>query len=248
MKNKNSFSPYVRGARLYPALLTLLPIAVTFLALLGNRISLLISVFTFVSFFGITYLLTILTRSLGKARESDLFQTWGGRPTTIILRHTDSTIDSISKKRYHKFLSKAIGISMPTKQIEERDQTKADQIYGSAIIWLVENTRDYRKGAILLEENTAYGFHRNLLGLNKIGFWLATSSFVISAGGILIAQVQKNSILSKDSIPLLITSSLVSIVFSFFWRYWVSTENIHKQAYIYAIQLLKLCDALLKKK
>lgn len=245
---KNSFSSYVRGARLYPALIALLPIAVTFLALLGSRVSILISIVTFVSFFGITYLLTIMTRALGKARERNLFQIWGGPPTTIVLRHSDSTIDSVSKKRYHKFLSKAIGVSMPTEQIEERDPQKADQIYGSAIIWLVENTRDFRKDTILLEENTSYGFHRNLLGLSTIGFWLAIISFAISGGGVFIALSNKNRIFSEDSIPLLITSVFLSLALSIFWRYWVSTENTRKQAYTYAIQLIKLCDVLIKRK
>ena len=65
---------------------------------------------------GITFALAIvligfasyIVREWGKAHEEKMVRELNGLPTTIILRFSDDTIDSISKLRYHQWLSSKI--------------------------------------------------------------------------------------------------------------------------------------------
>jgi hypothetical protein len=96
----------------------------------------------------------------------------GGLPSTVMLRHSDTTIDPITKARAHEFLAQQVKQPAPTPVDEANDPAKADHFYTACGNWLRENTRDHDKFNILFEENISYGFHRNLLGLRTIAFVL----------------------------------------------------------------------------
>ena len=51
------------------------------------------------------YLACKFIRSCGKKIERSFYEKLGGKPTTIILRFSDKTIDTVTKKRYHKILN-----------------------------------------------------------------------------------------------------------------------------------------------
>lgn len=118
-------------------------------------------------------LLAQIGRDRGKKIEPNLFDTWGGKPTTVWLRHSDNHMDPDTKKRIHTCLSSKIdGLQCPTVQDEKKDPIAADQIYDSAVNWLRSNTSDKQKFPRLFGDNVDYGFRRNLLGLKPFGFIL----------------------------------------------------------------------------
>jgi hypothetical protein len=55
---------------------------------------------------GLFYLLVNVSRGEGKRIQPSLLKKWGGWPSTIVLRHSDTTIDAYTKARYHAALAK----------------------------------------------------------------------------------------------------------------------------------------------
>lgn len=170
------FDRYQLFARVYPMLLLLLPSVFTVLAfrpeLLGSGpVGVLLSI---AIFSGMLYLLSSAARSAGKRLEDRLTKTWGGYPTTLMLRHRDSSFHEITKQRYHRYLGTHIpGMArFPSALQEHQDPDGADRIYSSAVLWLKEQRRDEKTYPIIIKELTEYGFRRNLAGLKAVGIIL----------------------------------------------------------------------------
>ena len=93
--------PYDVKARLFPGLLVLLP-ALLFLGLLyGTKSPLVVGLSAVLGTCGGPYLLANFVRTWGQRAQDRLFQEWGAPPSTIILRHRDTTLPSQTKLRYH---------------------------------------------------------------------------------------------------------------------------------------------------
>lgn len=163
------FSRYALIARIYPAIICTAPAAWTAVVLfpqlhVGVR-SLLASMILGGCF---VYLMSSLSRSKGKAAEAKLLTEWGGWPTTRVLRNRDSTIDPITKARYHRALATMMGLdALPSSQEEAQDPVRADAAYISATKRLSELRRG-KSFRMLEDENAAYGFRRNLYGLKPV--------------------------------------------------------------------------------
>lgn len=105
-------------------------------------------------------------------------------PTTIALRHRDRFLDGVSKQRYHTAITAKLGIAMPTAEEELAAPEQADDTYTGATKRLRELTRSNKQ--LLLKENIAYGFHRNMLAMKPVG---VASCLVGILYGLLIAKV-----------------------------------------------------------
>jgi hypothetical protein len=109
-----------------------------------------------------------------------LYEEWGGKPTTQLLRHRDKTIEAVTKRRYHSYLGAKINVPLPDKNQEAEDPEGADEVYQSAVRWLLNHTRpdDGKKFDMILRENVSYGFRRNALGMKPIGLIISTGSLL----------------------------------------------------------------------
>src|SRR4051794_30468536 len=110
--------PYERPARLYPALLALLPLLALIMLLYGPKTTALTGAVTVAVSCGGLYLTTNLCRELGKDLEGKLYNEWGGKPTTQLLRHRDTNIEALTKRRYQAFLARKIDAAFPDKDEE----------------------------------------------------------------------------------------------------------------------------------
>jgi hypothetical protein len=165
---------YSRVARFYPAVLAFFPIVWTVPALLPKVLS-----FDVPHVVGITAVLSAgaallmnMARSLGKSTEKRLLSSWGGWPSTIMLRYRDTALDSGTKGRYHAKLQALKDIAMPSAAEEARDEAAADAQYRAATTRLIELRRD-AKYKMLHKENAQYGLRRNLLGLKPVALTVA---------------------------------------------------------------------------
>jgi hypothetical protein len=172
---------YDREARLYPALLTLLPLVLSLVCIFGARHPVLVVVLSTLMACGGPLLLARLARDRGKALEERLIGTWGGKPTTIVLRHQDESIDALTKKKYHEVLSKALSAVPPTPESEKQDLAGADAFYRAATAWLIAQTQDTKKHALVFKENKNYGFQRNLCGMKSVGVFMSVAAVLGSA-------------------------------------------------------------------
>ena len=121
-------------------------------------------------------LLTQLGRDAGKNKEKGLWDSWGGKPTTQLLRHRDHQLDPNTKSRYHAKLAAIVpGIRMPSPEEEAQDPQAADHVYDSCVKYLIQKTRDHKQFPLLFHENVSYGFRRDLLGNETGGDWVCGS-------------------------------------------------------------------------
>jgi hypothetical protein len=242
--------PYERQARLYPALLTLLPLLAMVMLLYAPQASSFTGTLTIAVSCGGLYLLTSLCREFGKRLEDRLFQMWGGKPTTQLLRHRDKTIDAVTKRRYHSFLATKINHDFPDEDQERRSPDAADEVYQSGIRWLLNHTRsdDSKKFDLLFQENVSYGFRRNALGMKPLGLIISVGSlsWALVAAGVLFGSTHKYiDIAALSRMPAPVVSSLIlSSVMIVVWLLFFTRTTVRTAAFTYAETLLRACETL----
>src|SRR6266545_3503426 len=94
---------YTVRARLLPALLVALPVGVASLACFPNGVVGWGPVWALVVWSGGTVLAAQFGRDAGKRKEDRLFESWGGKPTTRLLRHRGTT-NAVTLSRRHRKL------------------------------------------------------------------------------------------------------------------------------------------------
>ncbi len=230
--------PYERTARLYPALLALLPMLLVLVttSALGKPFT--TQLLGLLGACGITYLLANVSRMMGKAQENQLFDTWGGMPTTQMLRHRDDRLDTHTKQRYHALLARKLKIKFPSSEEEAVSPSEADEIYRAGVKWLLGKTRDKKRFALLFKENVSYGFHRNAFALR----WLGVLICIAAIMWLLIAN-QAYDIHAWLTLPIgqIITVGLV-FTMTLAWLFYFSSRRVKQAAFAYADMLLRACD------
>ncbi|MEW8062186.1 MAG: hypothetical protein AB2758_20845 [Candidatus Thiodiazotropha endolucinida] len=235
----NLFDEYSLNARVRPSLLALLPLIIaTYISLpaLYNIVATLLSIIVACGF--ITAL-AHYSRHRGRKTEERLFSLWGGKPTTIILRHLDDTLDGHTKTRYQKYLTEQIsGWSAPTIEDEQRSPDTADKLYDSAVRWLLEKTRDTKQYRLLFIENISYGFRRNARGIK----WFGVMCSVIAVLLIIVNIYPNPDYLDSKKYSLEYSSLIFSIVMFMWWLVVVSDTWVKDAAESYALRLLAVCE------
>lgn len=232
--------PYERKARVVPGLLVALPLLVPLLSVYGAKHPLLTSVIGLLAGCGAIYMLASVARGLGKKAEEKLVKQWGGLPTTIALRHRDQTWDRVSKQGYHTLILSKLGITLPTKEEELADPAAADEFYVGAARRIRELTRSDRK--LLMKENIAYGFHRNMYALRPIGILSCLAGMIY---GLLIAKVlQVNPPqfspwrIADPGLPAGLTL-LISCALLLAWLFYFNKDAVKRIGFVYAERLFE---------
>lgn len=235
---KSIFNPYERNARLFPAVIVLVPVLVAVYAMFPDTVNYFSATIGSVFFLAFCFLLGKLSRNIGKRKEEELIKKWDGLPTTRFLRHRDKSIDIHTKGRYHNFLEKHVpNLGIPTADVELADSINADIVYKSAAKWLLNKTRDTSKYNLLFRENISYGFARNFWALKYWGLLLNVTVLIVT---IVFAYYSYN--LDPTLIPGVLWISIaidlaVIIIFILF-----TEKAVHSKAKAYARTLLEVCD------
>lgn len=234
--------PYNRRARLQPALLALLPVGLVALVLFPGLESKAATLLGIAAYFGGATWLTQVGRDRGKRLEPELFQSWDGIPSVSMLRHRDTRLNTITKERYHAFLSANVpNLKIPGVDEESRGPSAADDIYGSANDWLLRATRGKEASKLMFEENMNYGFRRNFWALRPIAL-VVDIGLIATIVGLTLFNRNIQASFAEISMATLIAFAVVGvhmvIVVSATKR-WVRVA-----AEAYAKQLLSACDSL----
>lgn len=231
---------YTLKARLYPGLLVTLPLILLIVVLFptgvpGGKI--------FVSLFALcggSMLFAQMGRDLGKRKEPWLFASWGGIPTTRMLRHRQAPNRELLLAR-HRMLEQLLpGQRMPTDEEERKDPARADDIYATCIARLIERTRDKKKFRLLFDENCNYGFRRNLWGMKRLG--IVTTGLGIV--GIAAAGVADWVATDREVSPSLFLYGAVLVVLLAVWLVWVTPGWVRIPGEAYALRLLGATETL----
>lgn len=237
--------PYERNARAIPGLLVVLPLLVPLLCVYGPKHPVLTGMIGLLGGCGVIYALASVVRGRGKMLEETLVKKWGGMPTTIALRHRDNFLDSVSKLRYHTAITAQLGIAMPTAEEESADQDKADDTYIGATKRLRELTRSNKQ--LLLKENIAYGFHRNMLAMKPVGIFSCLLGILY---GLLMAKIFQvvpphfdPAHFSDPGLAAGLTL-LISLVLLAAWLMYFDQSAVRRMGFVYAERLFECLPSL----
>jgi hypothetical protein len=236
---KNFLDPYERKARLTPMLVALVPVLVLLLVYTPIQLEFSVKSITGILLYSAACsALSVFARRAGKRVEEALKTEWGGWPTTLIFRHRDSTIDSMTKARIHSELSRMIpGTSAPTPAEELTDPSAADVVYLAWSEHLRKKARnDSKQFPHIFNENCAYGFCRNMYGLRTFVLWISLLAMGISLGMAFYHWHAAPQLFLTD-----LGCSLGILGFAVLWRLVVSRALVKQAAYDYAKRLLDDC-------
>lgn len=239
------FNPYDRKARLYPALLTALPILVSIVLLIPEFDPIWVSVGSLILYCGVTTFLTQIGRDRGKLLEPVLFHSWGGKPSVAMLRHSDTRLGVMTKERYRSFLTSVVsGLKLASEEEERRYPEQAEDGYESATAWLLAQTRDRERFELLFRENMNYGFRRNTWALRPWAFIIEGVSIALIT--VLVFNLWTGEPISTiQSVDTRIWVSIVlTLMHMLFFIFNVRRKWVRLTAEAYAQHLLAACDTL----
>ncbi len=154
----NAFDRYERYARVYPAILLVMPFVIVsysitplfegpiFTKLLANS-TIVIALLVFFS---------NIVRGFGKKIEPKMWQEWGGSPSTRFLRKNDEKFNSSTKERFYKKILENTGIDLTSDTTDKKIE--------QAFVTVRETLRRRDREGLWIKSNREYGFDRNLLG------------------------------------------------------------------------------------
>jgi hypothetical protein len=236
---------YETRARLYPALLVSAPMFGVAVGEYGVSLDLKHGLFALFVAFGGLYLIANIAREYGKRLESQLYRKWGGVPTTQLQRHRDNTIESPTKLRRHQILSEKLNVPFPSSAEEEANPSAADATYAAGTRWLLEHTRTRPKFELLFNENIAYGYRRNAVGLKPLAIticlgaigWVIYSAGIIDTNGV-------HRLATTHFTPGDIGSLIISVGLLLTWLFFFTQRTVRTAAFSYADMLLRACELL----
>lgn len=237
----NIFDDFNIQARIIPALLVFLPI---YIYLLLNNI---IDTYSLEEFFknSVIYILIVamlyrVIRNMGKKVENRMYKKLGAKPTTILLRYSDNTIDELTKTRYHKKLNQyAENVVLPI--VKEQETTADDESYESAVNWLRKYANTNKdKELRTYQELKDYNFWRNLYAGKPIILITCLVSILIELFKLRTEKIVEliNNPLPKCTVLFVMSIILIIAFFS------IKKKYVKDKAFDYARTLLEVCDSL----
>jgi hypothetical protein len=231
------FDHYSFRARLQPAFLALLPLIIGALAWTEPGAKWFTLLGSLLSTAGLTFFLANFARNRGKAIEPELWKSWGGAPTTQLLRHSGPA-NSVLRERWHRELSKLLNKALPTPREEKEDPTGADELYDAATRILIEKTRDTRGFPFIYRDNVNYGFCRNLYALKNCG--IAINLLGLIASGLAAYW----SLRAEKLAYLPFVCSVICIGLLICWIFTVNSAWVKVPGMNYAHHLLQATEML----
>ncbi|NLI13806.1 hypothetical protein [Pelotomaculum propionicicum] len=231
---------YTVKARVAPFFLALLPALFVLYLWAPKAYEIKIGIGTAILSITISLISAQVGRNSGKRKEVELWKSWGGAPTTRLLRHSNIEFNSLQRTRNHKKLQLMIpDIKIPTFEEEQNNPKLADETYEACVKYLISKTRDADKYPLIYKENVNYGFLRNLWGLKNFGISISILSIILSCLYIGINWF-KALYISPESIIVL----LLCVVALLSWIFWIKPDKVRIAAEAYAERLLECCETI----
>jgi hypothetical protein len=252
---------YTREARLAPAFLSLFPVLLVLIISFKGLRDTIPALLSLLCVFGVVRWISHIARGIGDKKEIKLFQDWGGKPTTTMLRFTQGYLTTEEKTRFRSQIRHLLGEAPPGKEIEtvikdrkgqdlpskDDEETaskisdpheradKLDSLYEPAVAWMRENSRT---SVLVIEEEISYGFQRNFFALHRFAFLCAVASFIVEAR---VAHLQIQfawPIVAHIDTPIaaVILAALAGYLICLLW--FVNENSVMVQGFIYARALL----------
>ena len=237
------FDAYSIRARLFPAIIAAAPAFAALALLISWKTFGLSNTIASLGILVLLYAVADLSRNRGTRIQSEIYQEQGGKPSIILFRRNDKTIDAGSKERYREFLSEKLNVAAPTPEEELENQDLADAFYDQCGVWLRQNTRNTKAFPILFGENITYGFRRNLLGVKAFALWLNVIIVIVSVFILWRLSWNIESLQGNKALVVLI----VAVAHAAYMLLAVNRDAVRDASRAYARELILSCESLLTK-
>lgn len=181
-----------------------------------------------------------IIREFGKTYEEKMYAELNGKPSTIILRFSDNTIDDITKQKYHQYINQRFPeLHLPVSLEDEKNDLQADNQYESAIHNIRIYANSHREALPrVYQELKKYHFWRNLYGSK----WYVLGIYIflilrelIVLGGVNIRQMFLKPFPQYGILILLLGWSVMFCCV-------VTKKTVKRNAFDYAKTLLETID------
>jgi hypothetical protein len=226
---------YDRNARLRPALIVFMPIALTVVALAADSLANWSGAVAVVIQAGGAYILAQTIGDIGKKKEPALFKRFGGRPTDRLLSHKTAPNRALLALRHKKLQDLLPNIKIPTAATEEKNQAAAASVWAACVDLIRGKCRG---NEAVMRENISYGWRRNTWAIKPAGIAAAgvcTIVVVAELGGLLYRHERINPI-----VPFIGGVNLAMVL----WWLTVTPDWVLRAANLYAERLIEALDAL----
>jgi len=205
-------SPYYVRARLFPTLLTILPLLIFFNVIVvspfENKLKEVLHILPIITNLGLSSALLFFMVQINRLISKEVFQHLYFQdelfmPTTNYLLWANSYFDDTIKEKIRSKIQDKYGFELMSRDEEIKDE----QTSRKQIVTAVSQIRNsLRNNTLLLQHNIEYGFFRNLIG----GCIIA---FLFSIAILTFGFIQTNQFLKISGIVSALTY-LIPIIFS----------------------------------
>jgi hypothetical protein len=166
---------YYLNARLFPSILTSIPVVVlanSFLINNKEHLMPLSDIFQILINFGISAALVFLMIQINRIISKEVFQRMYFQdelkmPTVNQLMIDDTTLDQTIKTEVRSRIEQYYGIKLLEHSLEKEEEVRARKLIATG---LSQVRNDLRDNAMLLQHNIEYGFCRNFIGGSLLAF------------------------------------------------------------------------------
>jgi len=178
-----AFDAYTLRARVLPGVIATLPMILLVSLTVFEPLA---GVVPAVGGLALAYWASEFVRQEGVRQEARLKRKWGGMPTTSALRYRKQSDPGVTVRR--RALEQLTGRELPSAHEEDTDPDAAEQSIERLVkVGIAVIRQNKIEADVLQQENTSYGFRRNLRALKSIGL---LASLVAAAIAIVFAHEQ----------------------------------------------------------
>jgi hypothetical protein len=171
---------YELKARIAPGLIVALPLLVDAIYFAPILSTLPIFAASGICTLAVIYALGYLVRAEGREYEPTLWKLWGGPPSTILMRSSDTFFGAELKNAIRSAVMQEFALTLPTPAEERKNPTAADKAIADAFERVRAFLRRFDPTGIWQKNNIEYGFCRNLLGGRPHWTGIAIGALVVA--------------------------------------------------------------------
>ena len=173
-----------------------------------------------------------LARSAGRARQDALYRSWGGQPTTAMLRYSDTRLNPRTKEIYRERLRRLGRVfPIPDEREEQSNPQEADLKIGAAIDEICRRAKEQGVKAVH-RENINYGASRNAYGLRPFGLGIC-----VTAAGVLAINIALRGGFVPIPLEIVILATIGIIAAA--WVFGFTADSVRHHAEAYALALFE---------
>lgn len=210
------FNSYYIRARLFPTLLTCIPLVIITNNLIAQfcaeQFKELSTTLTALAGTGISTAIIFLLAQINRIISKEIFQKWFFQdelkmPTVDYLLFSNTFFEPGLKKTLREKITSKYNLQLKNEEEEKSDEVKARSVIAVAIAQI---RNDLRESKLLLQHNIEYGFIRNLIGGSLLAVVFSVALIVYGV------NISNNSLINTGIIcflvylfPLLMCKSLI---------------------------------------